>query len=703
MHSKIPGIWLTLVLFAALALLAGCSTKSTQEGPSSDEMSLSVSASPTAIEINETSVIEASVTERGSSTAVSGQLVTFQVEPSTAGNFTPAFGTTDANGLVGAVFTSTDTGAAVITAFMGDTYDPNGVLSTVAVSVASVQQAGEGNVNISLSKNLLLADGSDSAVVTVTVRDALGQPVPDSTLLAITAGEKFIDVDKNGYFSQGIDTLVYDYNGNGEWDAFGLVPSFRITEGGAGQATFTYFAGSDAATVYLRVTVADPTIGGTAEMPLQLTPTATINAIFLDSDSLNLVVKSTGGIEIAMLHAIGYDVNGNTVPEGQAISFIITDGPGGGEHLDTLGPGPYTVLTNSQGKASIPLHSGTISGTIRIRAYADSILSNATQVMVSAGPPAYVVVGAKDCNVDYWDNIAEENAVTAVVSDIYLNPVTDSTVVYFSTDEGTMKSHEGATVDLEGTASSKWIAGNQVPTADGRVMIYAETAGGTVADTAMFFNTHYPDTLIVSGVPSSMLADGDTKYYIWVSGYDLNDNPVIGGTSFKGEANFLSAAGGNLENGCYGATARVELKSATLDLDYSVTGGNDDGIGALDYVTYWHPAGAVTTYQVAVTTGTAYRGNSGIESESTPIAGAISYFTITVKDRWGNPLADHTLNIAGPAAHADPVPTTAETNSYGEAYFTWQVPAGIGEYLITATDTDARGGIVLTQRVKIEE
>ena len=45
---------------------------------------------------------------------------------------------------------------------------------------------------------------------------------------------------------------------------------------------------------------------------------------------------------------------------------------------------------------------------------------------------------------------------------------------------------------------------------------------------------------------------------------------------------------------------------------------------------------------------------------------------------------------------------TQETDAYGEGVgFTWSA-AGIGDYTITVTDTDPRGGIILTHRITIE-
>ncbi len=683
----------TIILVGiAVVGMFGCSSKSVLDEENTSTISLT--ASPDSVTVGSNIVVEATVTQDG--TPQADQVVTFSCTPSSAGSFTPSVDTTDANGVAATIFVPTLSGSVEIEAALVG----GSVSSTATVTVTQSQQAG-GNVTISVSPSLILANGSDTSVVTITVRDQSGQPAPDSTLVKLTAGEKFEDIDGNGYWSSGIDSLVYDANDNGQWDALGLIPSTALVTGGLGQAQVNYIAGYDALTVYIKATVDDNGIEGTAEQSIQLSPDATVNSIYLSSDSINLVVKQTGGIESALLYATGYDVNGNTVPEGLTINFIIVDGPGGGEHLGTVGYGPYQAVTNSQGIATAPIHSGTVSGTIRIRAYVDTVLSNATQILVSAGPPAYIVVGTEECNVDYWDNVGEKVGITAVVSDIYMNPVNDSTVVYFTTDEGTMKSHEARTQDLEGIATTVWISGTNVDSADGRVLVIAETAGGTVVDTGMFFNTHIPDTLIVSGVPDSMLADGFGRAVVFVDGYDLNWNPLINGTSFKADANFLSVQGGSLEDGCYSSRARVEINSATLNEDYSMTGGNDDGIGAVDVVTYW--AGmAQSTYSIVLTTGPAYAGNCSINGSSSVDPGEQVRFTVVIKDRYGNPLGDHTITMT--ASGGTIAGATQETDRYGEASgFVWTAPGTPGSYTITVYDSDPRGGIYITKSATVNE
>ena len=575
---------------------------------------------------------------------------------------------------------------------------------TTGLSINQTAQTGSGNITLDVSPSLLLANGADTSHVTISVRGADSQPAIDGTVVKIVAGEKFVDVDGNGYWSSGIDSLVYDANNNGTWDAYGLIPSTAMTSGGTGIVSIDYISGNDAMTVYIKATVDDNGITGFAELPLQVNPNANVGSIFLNADSVSLVVKQTGGIETALLHAVGYDENGNTVPEGLQIEFIITDGPGGGEHLGNTGTGPYAAVTNSQGIATCPISSGTIPGTIRIRAYADTVLSNATQVLVAAGPPVYIIVGVEDLNVPFWATVNNTQKVTAIVSDFYHNPVPDSTVVYFTTDEGTIKSHESRTMDQNGIATSTWMSGSDQPGDDGDVYITVETAGGTVSYATYFLNTYITDTIVIDplDLPSSIIADGETKYIFEINGYDLNMNPVDDPTGVNIRSSILGSSVTDFDDDFWDAAiAEVTLTSKTLKVDASTPGGNDDGIGATEYVTIWSGS-AARTFAVNLLTGSAYNGNCSLDGTSSVAVGGTGRFTAVINDRYGNPLGDHTLVMTASAGTV--VSSTHETNDYGEAgVFVWTAPGTAGDVIITVQDTDPRGQTVyLETKVTVE-
>jgi hypothetical protein len=689
---------LTLSLAVVIALvfvIAGCDQKSQLDSTTPTGTTVTVTASPTLVTSGGTSVIEATVLNDGA--AYADQAIVFSATPSGIGFFSADSDTTTASGVAATMFNATSSGNVVISA----TIEGTTTSGSVSLQVTSTPGGGSGNIFVDATPSLLLANGEDTAQLSITVRDASAQPAPDNTMIKLTAGEKFDDINGDGYWTAGIDSIIYDVNGNTLWDAHGQIPSTATVTGGAGQAVVDYVSGNDAATVYIKITVDDNGITGQTDYSLTLSADASIDNIYLASDSMQLSVKQTGGIETGALRATGYDVNGNAVPEGLVINFQIISGPGGGERLGNVGYGPYPAVTNAQGVAAAPFHAGTASGTVRVRAYADTVLSNAAQVLISAGPPAYIVVGAEHCNVDYWDDVAGINGITAVVSDIYLNPVNDSTVVYFSTDEGTMKSHEERTGDHEGIARTIWISGNNVATANGIVEVYAETAGGTVADTTFFFNSHVPNFMSVTNWQTTLDADGSSKFYCWVSAVDLNGNLVIGGTPFRADANFVGVAGGSFEDGCYSASDRVQVTSKTLDKDWSMTGGQDDGVGAIDNVTFWYDYATGVTQVCSLMTGPAYIDNSKLDIAATATIGETLPIKINVADRYGNPLGDHTLTLVESGGTL--VGNTVSTDAFGVATGSSWTATGLGTFTITATDTDPRGGgMVLTAKVKVE-
>ncbi len=222
--------------------------------------------------------------------------------------------------------------------------------ATTGVTVTDGGTVGTGAVDVSVSPPVIIANGSDEAHVTVVVRDANLNPAADSTLVKLCAGERFIDEDGNGYWSQGIDSLVYDANENGEWDAAGIIPSTAYTGGGIGTASVDFTAGNEAGTFYIKATVDDGGITGSDDVSIQINPNAELHSIFLAAELMNLVVKHTGGIETANLYATGYDINGNRVPEGMAITFTILDGPDGGEFVGTDPTAPSATCADEQSR-----------------------------------------------------------------------------------------------------------------------------------------------------------------------------------------------------------------------------------------------------------------------------------------------------------------------------------------------------------------
>lgn len=703
----------SMLLMLALLAFMGCSSSSTDSETSGSLQVASLTVSPTTVTVGTTAVVEAIVTD-GSNT-LSNRIIYFSVEPSTAGYFTPTFDTSDASGIGSAVFTATADGDATIRALLSTE-----VWRDASLSVADQVHEGSGNVDLTIIPTMILADGSSTATLNITVRDQSGNTAPDSTLLRITAGEYFKDLDGSGYYNHGSDSLVIDANDNGTWDAIGYIPSTVYITGGAGQATVDYTASTEATTVYITVSV-DPASGitGFAETSIQLTPNAEIGSIGLATEDIHLAVKRTGGLETSTIYATGYDAYGNRVPEGVPVSFIITDGPDDtddGERLGTLAGvdrrGPYTTATNSMGIASCPISSGTVSGTIRIRAYKDTVYSEATQIMVHAGPPANIVVAAKECNVPFWGWVNREQDIVAIVSDVYHNPVQDSTIVYFTCDEGTVAAHMERTQDEMGLVETKWLSGYEDVTADGIVWIFAETNGGTLVDSGYFINSWIPYTIEfvtdpMSGLepfPGHINADGTSSKFFYIEVRDVNDNYVDANTEIDLESDILNVASGFVEDGCNASRVRTFMMSVILEYDHSMNGSQDDGIGAVDIISANYSSIVNSAMPCTLLTGPAYSRECRVEVPASVNEGMSVPFTVTIKDRWGNPLGDHAL-VATVTGGGSITNANQSSDMYGEAVgFTYNAPApgsGVTSVIISIEDTDALGGITFNEVVTI--
>ncbi len=539
-------------------------------------------------------------------------------------------------------------------------------------------------------------------------------------MVLFTAGEKFDDIDGNGTFTAGVDTVIFDAISNDVWDPIGTITSTAYVTGGAGQATATYTAGTEAVTTYIRATVLTSGYSGYAEAIVQLAPNASIQSISLFSSDIHMAVKGTGGIENATLYATGYDGNGNPVPEGLQIEFMVLDGPSD-VHLGNSGTGPYYSLTNANGVAACPIASGEIAGTVRIRAQAGvSVLSEATQIMVHAGPPENIIIASEECNTPSWLLVNERVGIVAVVSDVYHNPVADNTVVYFTCDEGTIKAHENPTENEEGVATTEWISGYEDPTADGIVLIIAETAGGTVADTGYFINSWDPDDIwfVTPGnnpdgletFPTSIDADGKTTKTFYVEVRDLNGNYVVDGTKIDFDAYYLNMGTGIVHDGCVASRTKATITSVVLDYDYSTdplaSPRQDDGVGAIETVSAGFESLIYTPVVCSLLTGPAYRDQCELAPDKN--TGAYQeriYFTVTIKDRWGNPLGDHQLLASANNGATITGGGTKYTDPYGMTNYSVNLPDSTGgatSVTVTVVDNDPRGQLTLTDIISIE-
>ncbi|MGB2696722.1 MAG: hypothetical protein WBD28_02535, partial [Candidatus Zixiibacteriota bacterium] len=382
---------------------------------------------PPTVQEGGTGVVDV-VVEDDANNPVSGVIVSFSVSPSNIGYCSSQVDTTDANGSAGTVFTATASGIAIIRASIeGD------VAKTIQVEVVA-SEAITKPLSIEITPAVLLADGISTSRIKVTVSDTTGNLAEDGTVVKFSGGEKFEDVDEDGYFTEGVDELTSDANQDGKWNPIGFVPSYALTDDG--QVAVTYIAGFRTGTAYIKVT---SNLHGHLlqdDADLLLVPTDSVAYIVLIPDQPVIQVRGTGGAEATQIRAICYDDNGNRVGADFPVEFYIIFGPNGGESLNGVVSDSITIKTNSYGEAIITLLSGTKSGPVKLRAKVGNMLSSSTIVTICAGSPVEISLSPYYCNIPGCDEDCMEDSICACVVDKYGNPVPDSTSVYFGTEEG---------------------------------------------------------------------------------------------------------------------------------------------------------------------------------------------------------------------------------------------------------------------------
>jgi hypothetical protein len=374
---------------------------------------------------------------------------------------------------------------------------------------------------------------------------------------------------------------------------------------------------------------------------------------------------------------------------------VIISGPGGGEGIDGVIGQPVTKLTNASGEVTWTVSSGTISGTVRLRAAAGTVLSTATQIVINAGPPYEISLGAASCNVQSWDWVNRVNAIVGVVVDAFGNPVPAGTAVYFSTEEGSVQAY-GITEEDGGVVNVDWHSGD--PRNDGIVWIWAETAGGTVRDSVAFLSSSLPAAVSFLLAPASLPANSDAKAEVIVQVLDVNNNFVVWVTPVKMFTDFGSVASGTTEDGCTHSTMETEFTSEAPDQDYSPV-SPDDGIAAVATVVARAGAASAST-TINLLSGPAYFKNSTIEFFGDMTIGATVPVEVVIKDRQSVPLGGHSVVLT--ATSGSVVGSPAITDSYGTASFLYTAPADTSiakSATLTATDNDPRGQVTVAQKV----
>lgn len=613
------------------------------------------------------------------------------------GNIVPTVTTVD--GMASAYYTA-DANAATV--YIKATAEFNSAFVQMDFALFLIPDSG--GVAIGVEPSRIRADGTTQALVTCHIYDSDGNPIADGTTVTLVAGEQFKDANLDGYYSCCNDSLLTDYDDDGLWDAIGTIAGQVTTSGGVASAYYT--AGTWTVPVYITATVTDREIPIQSAATVTLLATDSIASINLAPDHGRVQVRGTGGIEWSRITATAYDAFGNRAPLDLPIDFTITAGPGGGENINGDPVGPVTALTDANGEAVVTFNAGIISGSARIRAAAGGVVSAATQIAIVSGPPAYVSVGADDCNVPSWEEVNALNEITAVVNDQWGNEVADSTAIHFWTEQGTIEGFDETNISFteRGVAASMWHSSK--PKNDGIVWYWAETEGGEVADTGMFFESGLPGSTTILVHPVSMLADGRDKGQVVVETYDLNGVFMDTDYPIELKTTYGTINSGVLGDGCHSSYFETELFSQTFDQDFSYSIPDDGivGVSLLEAIAGGY-YGAYDSKTVEFNSSAAYVKNCEIDVATTIPHGFTVPVSVLIKDRYGNVLGGHEIRVS--SQNGTITGPTQYTDAWGVAGgFSYTTTSNFGievDFLVVEDMDPTYGGISFSQKITVKE
>lgn len=196
---------------------------------------------------------------------------------------------------------------------------------------------------------------------------------------------------------------------------------------------------------------------------------------FISATPETIALKGTGGparSETSVLVFMAVDIYGNPV-EGETVEFELSTEIGG------LSLSNSSAVSDSEGLVQTTVNAGNVSTHVRVHAtIADSyplVTVVSDELLVSTGLPDQnsISLGAETLNPEGLDYINFDLPIIFQAADHFNNFVPDGTVIYFTTEGGSIDD-SGTTTD--GVCEVKWRSGNP-RSDDGRITILAFCIG----------------------------------------------------------------------------------------------------------------------------------------------------------------------------------------------------------------------------------
>jgi len=342
--------------------------------PVNDVGSIVLTSNSTTVRTNDSTTINVRLLTASGQLVTGSKTVVFTLSLPSLASVTPSVTTT--TGLATVTFTANGSeGSVELTA------EVDGKSESLTIQISN-QTAS----SISLAAGPAALTVGGTSVVSATVLDANGAPMPDGTMVSFSVN------------NAGLGAIV---------------PSASVI-GGAGVAQATFSASKIVGTV--KVTATSGSASMSVDISISGSPSGSIE--FLSAIPQIIAIKGAGGVETSEVKFLVKDVNGDPVLGSQTVLMTLS-GPNGGEFLSGVPVG------TENGVAKVQLNSGTIPGTVTITATVPNTnLSTSSGVIAIGGgiPSAtHFSLSATKLKLEGFDIDGLESLISVRLADRYGN------------------------------------------------------------------------------------------------------------------------------------------------------------------------------------------------------------------------------------------------------------------------------------------
>lgn len=261
-------------------------------------------------------------------------------------------------------------------------------------------------------------------------------------------------------------------------------------------------------------------------------------SLYLYSQSApSIGVKESGSPETAQIIFEVLDSSGIpiTFENKVFVRFSFLANPGGGEYLF-----PDSVETNSLGRVTVTLNSGTVAGVVQLLAgigdQGNLIQSRPVLISIYGGLPDanHFDVASELLNYPAYGLLGYAIPFTAYVGDKYSNPVRPNTTVYYSTTSGIIGG--SAQTAENGTATVELLT-QPFPNHSQYGFGFFEVNASTIDENSSLIYTS--SLRLLSGYPELDISpntidiqNGGSQVFVYTVS-DINNNPLAKGTSIS--------------------------------------------------------------------------------------------------------------------------------------------------------------------------